>query len=142
MAEQMWLRVRITERASGRVITLCDPDDGYYPFEAGSEDGGTEKISSVGYAEVCCVDSEDARGVISRVLGERAVSARFGRDVPIDKETLRAINRAFPEGEKLPYMPHDDYIPDPADIQALREHPERFAFGYMLENYYGQKTRN
>ena len=142
MAEQMWLRVRITERATGRIVTETDPDENYYPFEVGFEDGSTEKLSSVGYAEVCCIDGEDTRGVISRMIEERAVSARFGRDVPFDTETLRAINRALPLGKKLPELPQNDELPDPADVQALSEHPERFAFEYVLENYYGQKTRN
>ena len=139
----VWLRVRISEKASGRVITSCDPDDGYYPFEAGFEDGSTEKISSAGYAEICCFDGEDIRSTISRVLEERAVSARFGRDVPIDAETLNEIISALPQCEGLTEIPQgEDEIPDPADAQALAEHPERFAFEYVLEEYNGQKTRN
>ena len=135
MGHQMTLRVKITERATGRIITPADPDDRYYPFECAFEDGRREKVSSVGYADVCLPEGGDIRGRIGRLLESRGVSARFGRDVPLTADILRDMGGDIPPAFAAE-------IPDSADAENFREHPEDYAVEYFLENYFGQKTRN
>ena len=144
MEHQMYLRVRISEKASGRIITYTDPDDDYYLFET---DQG--KISSAGYAEVCCITDEGA-------VGNAGVVSQ-SRDAVLTEEQLRGIYEAS-GGEnallgalimlrqggacELPLEWLAEEIPDHADKAALAKHPERYSFEYILEDYNIQKTRN
>ena len=77
-AHQMFICVKITEKATGRVITYCGPDDIYYPFETQSG-----QISSVGYAEVCAVADEEAV--------RKAGVAPQSRDAVLDIQQLCGI---------------------------------------------------
>ena len=59
----------------------------------------------------------------------------FGRDVPLTADILRDMGGDIPSAFAAE-------IPDSADAENFREHPEEYAVEYFLENYFGQKTRN
>lgn len=133
-AHQMFICVKITEKATGRVITYCDPDDIYYPFETQSG-----QISSVGYAEVCAVADEEAV--------RKAGVAPQSRDAVLDIQQLCGIYSSVGCGkavlgalldigqQHLPVEWLDEVIPDPADAERLEQHPERYEFGFILEDH-------
>lgn len=134
MAHQMLICVKITEKATGRAITYCDPDDVYYPFETQSG-----QISSVGYAEVCALSDEQTvrkAGVVSQ-----------SRDAVLDIQQLRGIYGAVGCGkavlgaligigrDHLPDEWLDDVIPVPADAEGLEQHPGRYELEFILADH-------
>ena len=132
-----YIQVKITEKATGRIVTHTDPDDAYYPFE--TEQGS---ISSVGYAEICCISDTDAvrrAGVVSE-----------SRDTVLTAEQLCGIYDALDSGDdllgafvRLGQGMHSELtaewlaemIPDPADRDMLTLAPELYSFEYILEDH-------